>query len=300
MTARVLTIATAAMGVVHDPAANLAKYLELMDEASDADLLVLPEQSLQGYMFGVSHEITKEEYDYHHSNAEPVAAGKSVEILAREAERRGLVLVFGMTELGSLDLIFNTAVVLADGEVAGSYRKTHAPGDETQIYRHGGSYPAIPSPVGRLGISICYDMAFPEVARCLTLAGAEILVMPTAWPRFSNYEEAPEDTSIAPLGEKHDLLCRARAAENQRVYVSSNQFGHDDRGLLDYYGHSGVVDPNGRWIEQLGYEEGVAKVTVDVEGSRVDAVTGWFDLLRDRRPETYGSISSIAPYEGGA
>jgi predicted amidohydrolase len=297
MTVREVTIATASMRVVHDPAANLAKYLELMDEASGADLLVLPEQSLQGYMFGVSHEIGREEYEYHHANAEPLL-GERTELLAREAERRGLVLVFGMTERGPLDLIFNTAVVLAGGEVAGAYRKAHAPGDETHIYRHGAEYPAIPTPVGRLGLSICYDMAFPEVARCLTLAGAEILVMPTAWPRFSNYEEAPADTSVAPLGETHDVLCRARAVENQRPYVSSNQFGHDDRGLLDYYGHSGVVDPGGQWIAQLGYEEGIASCAVDVEGARVDAVTGWFDLLRDRRPETYGPIADTSLYEG--
>lgn len=293
-----IVVATASMRVVHDKQANLDKYLSFIEEASDQDanLLVLPEQSLQGYMFGVAHELGKDEYVYHHSNAESIP-GPTTELIASEAERRGLTVVFGMTEQSDIGVIFNSAVIVAEGGLLGVYRKAHAPGDEAHIYRHGSVYPVFDTPVGRLGISICYDMAFPEVARCLTLGGADILVMPTAWPRFSNYEEAPEETSVAPLGEVHDVLCRARAIENQRWYVSSNQIGHDDRSLLDYYGHSGVVDPTGKWIAQVGYEEGLAVCEIEVEAGRVDAITGWFDLIRDRRPETYEAITNRFLYE---
>jgi predicted amidohydrolase len=293
-----VTIATASMHVIHEREANLAKYMDFMEqaEAAGADLLVLPEQSLQGYMFGIAHEITSEEYEYHHENAEAID-GPSTTLIAEAAEARHLTVIFGMTEKTPVGVICNSSVVVSAGKVIGLYRKTHAPGDEAHLYRHGSVYPVFETPVGRIGISICYDMAFPEVARCLALNGADILVMPTAWPRCSNYEEAPDDRSVAPLGEVHDVLCRARAIENQRWYVSSNQVGRDDRSILEYYGHSGIVDPTGQWISQTGYEEGLATATVDIQAGRVDAITGWFDLIRDRRPETYGAVSDRRIYE---
>jgi predicted amidohydrolase len=291
--ARRTTVATASMRVVHDKQANLNKYRAFINQAalSHADLLVLPEQSLQGYIWGISHSISPEEYRYHLEMAEAVP-GETTAMLARASRDHGMCIVFGMTELGPYDVLYNSAVLVRPDGSIGVFRKVHAPGDELHTFRQGDQWPVFETPFGRLGALICYDAIFPESTRELTLAGAEILVMPTAWPRFTNYLDRFEDDTPMNelLGERYLACTLVRAVENQRWFVSSNQVGVDDRSGLEYAGHSRIIAPIGEVVADTGSAEGLAVAEIEVQAGIVDAHIDSFDFLKDRATHTYRRI----------
>jgi predicted amidohydrolase len=135
---------------------------------------------------------------------------------------------------------------------------------------------------------ICYDNQFPESARCLVLGGAQILVMPTAWPMTG--DGGPNDAG----GELYDSLTRVRAQENQSWLVAADQVGAEDRGSGSFFGHSRIVAPTGSIIADAGLEEGLALASVDLTAGLRDGMLRTLppglDYLKDRRPDTYGRI----------
>jgi predicted amidohydrolase len=283
------TIAAATMQVVHDKKRNLERYRDFIREAAmiGTDLLVLPEQSLQGYIWGLAHEITSEEREYHFAESETVP-GPTTGRLAALAKKNRMTIVFGMTERDDRAL-HNSAVVVTPGGSVRGFRKVHLPGDEALIYGAGDNWPIFETPVGRLGILICYDALFPESTRELTLGGAEILVMPTAWPRFTNYPDREKDAnSIKDTVAKRYFACNvARALENQRVFVAANQVGVDDKSGIEYAGHSQIVAPSGLVIADSGDGEGLAVAKVDTARATEEAIRDSFDYLKDRASESY-------------
>jgi len=284
-----ITLATASMNVKHDKNANLMKYMAMIDEASSngADLLVFPEQSLQGYLPTMT-ELDMAHYDYQYENSETIPAGSSVSAIIDKAAERKIHVVFGMTEKDAeIDYrLYNTAVLTGPDGYIGKYRKVHLPLDELHTYYAGEEFPVFQTKIGRIGLLICYDKAFPEASREAALANAEILVTPLAWPhRSPEYITDPEKD---PNLEEHRLYDRVRAMENQIFYISSNHAGTS--GKSHYLGNSNIVGPNGDIIATTGYNEGIAYAEVDLRREIYRGKTvgmGGSNLMRERRPQVY-------------
>ncbi|GCE15754.1 carbon-nitrogen hydrolase family protein [Tengunoibacter tsumagoiensis] len=289
------TVATVSMQVSFDREKNLSRYLYYLDRASEigADLLVLPEQSLQGYLQNIA-ELRMESLEYQYAHAEPVPAGPSTQLLVREAQQRNLYIIWGMTEVDGEDgpdVLYNTAVLVGPEGYIGKYRKVHQPLDELHIYWPGNEWPIFETRLGRLGLLICYDKQFPEAARELTLRGAQVLVMPTAWALTCvGGDPDPEQDYQSYL---YDLFELTRAAENQLWFISSNQYGRC--GDHDYLGRSRIIAPTGRPVAEILYEEGMVSAHIDILDGIVRGRTTQslgYNALRDRRPETYTAITA--------
>jgi predicted amidohydrolase len=302
-----VSLATVNMAAVYDRAANRAKYLELLDLGAGrgASLVVFPELSLQGYLYQLTPDWTlpPEELAYQYENAETVP-GETTAVLTREAARRDLHVVFGLTEKvegygGGTGCLFNTAVLLGPAGVIGTYRKTHLPAGEQHAFRPGRALPVFDTPVGRIGLQICYDKCFPEPSRVLALRGADLLVMPTAYPKSGPLVVGDRVLTEEYAGDTYDVFEKCRAMENQAWFVSSNLVGLDPKGCFDFYGHSRIIHPSGAPLVEIGKEEGVAIAHgLDVRGEVLRARTRWFfglNLLADRRPGLYREIADLEP-----
>jgi predicted amidohydrolase len=171
---------------------------------------------------------------------------------------------------------------VSGGEVLGNHRKVHQPLRESASYSSGDSFAAFDTPVGRLGLMICYDKAFPESARALALDGAEIIVCVSAWP--GSRTDAPADLAQDRWTRRFDLFDRARALENQVVWLSANQSG--TFGRLRFVCSAKVVDPGGDVLSTTGVAPGMAIADVDVSAA-LTAARRSMGHLRDRRPEAY-------------
>jgi predicted amidohydrolase len=162
------------------------------------------------------------------------------------------------------------------------HRKVHQPLGENASYAAGTRFEAFDTPVGRLGMMICYDKAFPEAARTLALDGAEIVACMSAWPA-SRTGSAP-DLADDRWTRRFDLFDRARALENQLIWVSANQAG--TFGALRFVCSAKVVDPGGDVLASTGTGPGLAVAEVDVPGLLGAARRSMFHL-RDRNPASY-------------
>ncbi len=178
------------------------------------------------------------------------------------------------------DLLYNSAVLVGPDGLVGSYRKTHlpflgvdrftAPGDELPVYD---------TPLGRIGLEICYDLRFPEATRTLALKGAEIVAHPTNFPLAARVQT--------------ELITVARAAENRIFLLTANRVGKERRG--EFCGWSQIVDPYGRRLAEAGEtEEALLLAEIDVEQARDKdyVIPGEYELylFGDRRPELYGAL----------
>jgi predicted amidohydrolase len=295
-----ITLATANVGLVHDVKANMAKFEAMIRDAAarSAALIAFPETALQGYLFGIGHAISKEEWEYHYAVAEGIN-GPSIQALTGLAAELNIIIVMGMTEkvsgVGS-EVLYDSAVTIGPAGVMSVYRKVHLGAGEKLVYAFGQDWPVARSPIGKLGTMICYDLKFPESARQLVLGGAQILVFPTIWPAAnrSGYDEGN-------LAWALDTLCRARALENQVFLVCSNATGSDDVSDMRFAGQSQIVDPNGRVLARAEQEETVVYATADVEdGIRKARTVGFNGLffIKDRHPETYDRITAAQPWQG--
>lgn len=289
------TIATVSMPVVYDPDTNLTVMLGRIRDAAElgADLVVFPEQALQGYLTDTL-SLDFENVRYQQQNAETVPNGPRVSALIEAAVEQSLHVVFGLTERDDrfADVLYNTVVLAGPDGYIGRYRKVHQPGDEKHVYHPGAGFPVFETGIGRIGMLICYDKCFPETTRALALQGAEILVMPTAWAYDDAAEAAEDDVRV----DQYTLFGRVRALENQAWMVESNVV--TPQGNLNYHGHSRIIDPNGVIRADTGPTEGIACVTVDVEDTILRArgidYIG-YHFLKDYVPVP----ATVGPYGAG-
>ena len=161
----------------------------------------------------------------------------------------------------------------------------HQPLREDASYAAGDRFAAFDTPVGRLGMQICFDKAFPEAARAQALAGATIVCSLSAWP-VSATNPHP-DPAQDRWTRRMDLFDRARALDNQLVWVASNQAG--TFGSMRFAASAKVVDPGGEILAWTGQSAGLAVAELDVDAA-VAAARGGMHFLRDRRPATYGTL----------
>ncbi len=183
---------------------------------------------------------------------------------------------------------YNSAACLNGAGVLSIHRKVHLPPSEIGAYSPGQRFQAFDTPVGRLGMLICYDKIFGESASRLARDGAQVIACMSAWPvsRRNPARVVARDLQV----RQFDLLDRARAMENQVVWVSANHTGR--RGGLRFFGRAKVVDPNGRVLARTSGRAGMATARVDV-ASAIAASRGPISHLRDRRDDAYGSAINI-------
>jgi predicted amidohydrolase len=256
-----------------DKAANLEKAEQLVARAAatGADLVLLPEKwSAIG------------DADVLHAAAEPLEGGEAVEALRSWARRHGIAIVGGsiVERRQGRDKLSNTCVVVdAEGEIAAVYRKIHLFDVEAggHVYRESdteepGGEPVLAEVEGwPVGLSICYDLRFPELYRILALQGALLFTVPAHFTLYT--------------GKDHwELLLRARAVESQCYVAAAAQVGETLPGRLSF-GRSSIVDPWGIVLAQAPDEETV--IAAELDRARLEAVRRRFPSLRSRRPEAY-------------
>jgi N-carbamoylputrescine amidase len=227
--------------------------------------------------------------------AEPIP-GPSTEFYSQVAAECGVVLVTSLFERRAAGLYHNTAVVFEkDGSIAGKYRKMHIPDDPAyyeKFYFTPGDlgFEPIETSVGKLGVLVCWDQWYPEAARLMALAGADLLIYPTA----IGWESTDTDDEKARQREAWITVQRGHAVANGLPVVSVNRVGHEPdpsgatNGIL-FWGSSFVAGPQGEFLYQSPSDKTDRKV-IDVDMQRSENVRRWWPFLRDRRIENYGDI----------
>lgn len=269
------TFAIAQMTVAEQASDNLKKMEAMMREARErfrAELILFPETCMAEFSRGMTRELRAE-------TAEALD-GPFVSAVRELAARFSLWTVFGFYERAetadSENRSYNSALILDDrGEIRGHYRKTHL--YDAFGYRESDDYLRgerlfcpIGSPFGKLGLFVCYELRFPEVARAARAAGAEILLMPSAWVK-------------GDLKSEHfRTLLKARAVENTCYLLAANQYSKIRMG------ESAAVDPMGVVTASAGEGETVFPVYLDSE--RLLKVREKLPSFEDRREELYGNL----------
>ncbi|MBT5710851.1 carbon-nitrogen hydrolase family protein [Candidatus Poribacteria bacterium] len=259
---------------IGENAKNTARVLEKLSVAAGegAEVVVFPECATSGYCFdSVDAAMPYAETD----------DGPFVEAFADGCARAGVTGIAGFLERGHGAIHNSAALATPDGRTR-VYRKTHLPTLGIDRYvEPGPSIPVYDTPVGKVGILICYDVRFPEAARALGLQGADIIAVPTNWPIGA--ESSP------------DFITRARAWESRVFVVAANRVGVE-RGRV-FIGRSQVVAPSGSVVvEASGTDEAILYSDIDLAEARMKATVHepgeWeLDLTTDRRPELYGVLT---------
>ncbi|MEQ3554289.1 carbon-nitrogen hydrolase family protein [Pseudonocardia nematodicida] len=287
MSAGGTTFAAAAQGFVRDLEEDFVRVAATIARARSrgVQLLALPEAALGGYLSTLHGDGTD-------TDTPPQLDPDGPEIHRLAALAGDMVVTAGYCEApdaASGGRPYNSAVAVTGDGVLGRHRKVHQPLNEHSSYAPGDRFAAFDTPVGRIGMLICYDKAFPEAARALAIDGATTVVCMSAWPA-SRTNRAPvlaEDR----WARRFDLHDRARALENQIVWVSANQAG--TFGDMHLVGSAKIVDPGGEVLDGTGSGPGLAVATVDVDAV-VDAARRYMGHLRDRRPGSYGPEPATA------
>ena len=223
------------------------------------------------------------------NQAEPIP-GPSTEFYGALAKELQVVIVTSLFERRAPGLYHNTAVVLEkDGTIAGKYRKMHIPDDpgyyEKFYFTPGdlGFHP-INTSVGRLGVLVCWDQWYPEAARLMALAGAELLIYPTA----IGYD--PHDTKDEQERQRMawQTVQRGHAVANGLPVVTVNRVGEEDG--VPFWGTSFVAGPQGELLYEAPKDQEVETI-VEVDMQRSEQVRRWWPFLRDRRIEAYENIT---------
>lgn len=223
--------------------------------------------------------------------------GPATEFYSALARETGTVIVTSLFERRAPGLYHNTAVVFEiDGTVAGTYRKMHIPDDPAyyeKFYFTPGDlgFRPIDTSVGRLGVMVCWDQWYPEAARLMALAGAELLIYPTA----IGWESTDTDDEKARQREAWITVQRGHAVANGLPVVTVNRVGHEPdpsgatNGIL-FWGSSFVAGPQGELLH-LSPSDAEDVALVDVDLRRSEQVRRWWPFLRDRRIDAYADLT---------
>ncbi|MBU6418798.1 MAG: carbon-nitrogen hydrolase family protein [Proteobacteria bacterium] len=252
-------------GVFNNPQAGFAHLREqaAKAKAQGADVLLLPEMYLSGY------NLTPQDAQRHAITLDGLAPAQEI------ARSLNLALVFGYPEKRGGNIANSAALIGPDGALLLNYRKAHLFGPmEREIFKETGSeFPVVELNGAKIGLLICYDIEFPEAARRLALAGADIILIPTALSE--PYEGVP--THIIP----------ARAYENQ-VYIAYANHSGEENGL-GYIGLSNICGPNGARLAMAG--AGEEMLFADTDPAHHEAVRQADKFMQDRRADIYGQLA---------
>ncbi len=273
-----------------DRAANVAKSEAGIRDcaANGAELVVL--QELHTGIYFCQAEDT-EKFDL----AESIP-GPSTDFFGALARELGVVLVTSLFEKRAPGIYHNTAVVLdADGQIAGKYRKMHIPDDPAyyeKFYFTPGDrgFQPIDTSVGRLGILVCWDQWYPEAARLMALAGAELLIYPTAIGWESTDDPAEQQRQY----EAWLTIQRAHAIANGLPVIAVNRTGYERdwsevTGGIQFWGRSFVAGPQGELLYQASADQD-ARAVIEIDRQRTETVRRIWPFFRDRRIDAYAGL----------
>jgi len=257
---------------------NLAKMVSMTRRAAadGAELIVFPECALPGYVFNSLDE------------ARPfmeTIPGPATQTMARLANELGVHIVFGLLETAA-DGCFNAAVLIGPSGVIGKYRKNHLPflGIDRYVNHGNGPFRVYKTPIGNIGLHICYDCGFPESARAMALLGADILVLPTNFPTRGSGESIMVEHVV-----------NTRAFENKVHFIECDRVGIERDARFE--GHSKIVNAWGATLTQAsGDKEEIITAELslaDARQKRIVIKPGEFevDYIDDRRPELYRELT---------
>jgi beta-ureidopropionase len=259
--------------------ANIDKHLKYIEEAGREGVQVLCFQEIfTGPYF------CAEQNPRWYDSVEKIPEGPTTKLMQEYAKRFNMVIVVPIYEEEETGVYYNTAAVIdADGTYLGKYRKNHiphvAPGFWEKYYFKPGNmgYPVFDTKYAKVGVYICYDRHFPEGARELGLAGAEIVMNPSA--------------TVAGLSEYlWKLEQPAHAVANGYFVGAINRVGHEQPwDIGEFYGQSYFVDPRGQFLA-TGSRDKTELVTAELDMDKIREVRNTWQFYRDRRPETYTGI----------
>ena len=282
-------VAAVAANFSRDLEQNYATIEHFVAEATRAsvDFLVFPEAAIGGYLSSLgNHGDTIKNTT---RSLPPAITLDGPEIRRVQAIAGDMVIAIGFCELADDgETRYNAAALLDGAQIYGSYRKVHQPLGENMSYSSGTHYGVFDTPVGRVGLQICYDKAFPEAARLMALDGAEIIASLSAWPaaRTATADNLQEDRWTY----RFNLFDAARALDNQVFWIASNQSG--TFGSLRYVANAKIVDPGGNVLATTLLSEGMAVADIDIAETFTTMRGGMFHL-RDRRPDVYGPLTEL-------
>lgn len=229
--------------------------------------------------------------------AEPIP-GPATDFYGQLAQELGVVIVTSLFEKRAPGLYHNTAVVLErDGSIAGVYRKMHIPDDpgyyEKFYFTPGdlGFHP-IETSVGRLGLLVCWDQWYPEAARLMALAGAEVLIYPTA----IGYDDRDDREEQERQRTAWQLVMRGHAVANGLPVIAVNRVGRepapgdDPEAGITFWGSSFATGPQGEMLTELPLDEEATEI-IDIDLKRCELVRRWWPFLRDRRIDHYDDLT---------
>jgi predicted amidohydrolase len=260
------------LGAIDENVASLKAQLRQL-AGEGVDLVVFPEAALTGYCVEC------------HADAVAIALeidSPPIATIVDLVNELGIMTIFGFAAREG-ERVTNVAMLLESGVPPRVYRKTHlpilgldnfvTPGDELPVFetRH-----------GRIGILICYDVRLPEPARVLALRGADVLVLPTNWPRGAEISA--------------DVVAVARAAENQMYVATCNRVGEENG--FSFFGRSKIIAPNGRILQAAEGDETVLRADLDLSLSRQKRVVTApgrheVEVFGSRRPKLYGPLVEL-------
>ncbi len=256
--------------------------------AANADLVVLPELHLGPYFC--------QNEDYHHFELAQTIPGPTTDILSAVAKKLNIVIISTIFEKRAAGLYHNTAVVFdKDGSIAGKYRKMHIPDDpgfyEKYYFTPGDlGFKPIETSIGKLGVLVCWDQWFPEAARLMALAGAELLIYPTAigWDKQDSKDEQARQL------DAWITIQRAHAVANGIPVISCNRIGFeqapDSNQGIQFWGNSFIAGPQGEIIT-CANDTDVTLLSCTLDSARIERVRQIWPYLRDRRIDEYGELT---------
>lgn len=273
---REVTVATVQLkprlGEIEDNLVKMSEMISTIASQQRVDLIVFPELITSGYELGVRFTEMAQR-----------VPGPTVNLIAQRANEYGVYVAFGMVVKERVEsVLYNSAILIGpEGDLVEVYNKTHLRGEERMAFREGFKMPVIETEMGTIGLMIGYDLAFPEVARSLTLDGAEIIAV------LANWEASAID--------EWKTYLRARAYENAVYMIGSNRVGEDV--TLTFGGESMVVGPRGQIYASLAGEtdektgaplEGFAVARIDLDEVRHSREE--YQLIQNRQPTVYKTI----------
>ena len=272
---------------------NLEKAEKKIREAAaeGANIILLPE------LFEREYFCQQRRYDFYHY-AKPAEENEAVQMGVRLAKELGVVLPISFYEKEVNNLYNSIACIDADGRILGIYRKTHVPDDhyyQEKFYFTPGDtgFRAFKTRYGTIGVGICWDQWFPEAARCMALAGAELLFYPTAIGSepILEVDSAPHWQRCMQGHAAANLMPVIAANRIGTEHITPNEENQQQTSSLSFYGTSFLTDGTGAVLQQLGRDEaGIAMQTYDLD--ELEEMRMSWGVFRDRRPEYYRAIST--------
>lgn len=284
---RVVTVAATQMACSWDRQANIANADRLVREAAAKGAQIILIQEL----FETPYFCQKPNPQYLQL-ATPVEQNPAIQHFQKLAAELQVVLPISFFELAGRARFNSIAIIDADGELLGVYRKSHipdGPGYHEKYYFNPGDtgFKVWNTRYARIGVAICWDQWFPETARSMALMGAELLFYPTA------IGSEPHDASITSR-DHWQRVQQGHAGANLMPLIASNRIGREEQDGYDitFYGSSFIADQFGAKVEELDEtSEGVLVHSFDLD--QLEHIRSAWGVFRDRRPNLYGSIKTL-------